>query len=153
MRRVLVVVFLAYSAVAAVSQSDSSEAVKDGASVHHRGHRHDRRDHDRHVCVDPIATKEQMDDMVAYMKKLSFDDEKLEAAKLCVRLCPVPTMGIGRLAKQFSFDKNRKAFLKYAYGYCPDPESYYMLRDLFSFKSDADKLFKELGVSVPDFND
>lgn len=152
MRKIVMTMALAFSAMAAVAQVDSGEVSRGrGDNYHDRYDRRDHHDHHgRHVCLDPIATKEQMDDVVSFLKKQSFDDEKLAAAKLCVGLVPIPTIGLLRMAKQFSFDKARLEFVKYAYDYCPDRESYYILRDCFDFKKDVDKAFKAMGVESID---
>ena len=70
----------------------------------------------------------------------SFDETKLEIARLCVTIGHFCTDDLANMATEFSFDENRLAFLKYAYPYCTDPERYPTLRDSFAFKSNFDNL-------------
>ncbi len=100
----------------------------------------------RHVCVDPVATPEQIKDVVDFVKKQSFDDDKMAAACLCVKLCPIPTDGLMQLAKLFSFDSKRCDFLVFAYNYCPDKEYYYRVRDSFTFRNEGDAFMKKLNL-------
>ena len=74
----------------------------------------------------------------------SFDDKKLEIAKLAVTLGHFCTDDLARVAELFSFDDNRLTFLLYAYDYCEDPQRYPALRDVFSFRSNYDKLHDTL---------
>ncbi|MDD6357174.1 MAG: DUF4476 domain-containing protein [Bacteroidales bacterium] len=90
--------------------------------------------HPQHVR---IATPQQVNEMVRVLKKLSFDDNRMEVAKLCVMLCPIATADLAKMASTFTFDSNRLAFYKFAYDYCPDKERYLMLKDSFKFSSDS----------------
>jgi len=74
------------------------------------------------------------------LKHQSFDDKKLEIAKLCVVLGHFCVDDLARMAGTFSFDENRLTFLTFAYAYCEDPQNYYDLRDVFSFRSNFDTL-------------
>lgn len=74
----------------------------------------------------------------------SFDDKKLEIAELCVMLGHFCTDDLARIASLFSFDDNRLTFLQYAYPYCQDPQNYYALREVFSFKSNFDTMMESL---------
>lgn len=105
-------------------------------------HRHHDR---RHVCVDPIATQKQIEDIVDYISKRNFDDDKMGIAKLCVTLVPIPTDGLFKIAKLFSFDEKRKEFLYFAYEYCPDKENYVKLRKTFIFSSNAEEFCNKFG--------
>lgn len=87
-----------------------------------------------------MASCEQVDKVVRLISRSSFDDNKLEIAKVCVSLCPFSVSDLARIARLFSFDENRLEFLKYAYQYCPESEHYYVLRESFTFRSNADKL-------------
>lgn len=129
------------------------------AQHHHdsrRGDRHERPQveyghgngrHQGHQDYQVIyaASPEQVAYMMDFIKGESFDDRKLEAAKLCVTLCPVMVGDLARIASLFSFDDRKLEFLKYAYQYCPDREYYYTLRDAFSFSSNYDKLMDYIG--------
>jgi hypothetical protein len=46
------------------------------------------------------------------------------------------------MAAVFSFDDTRTKFLIYAYDFCPDQQNYYMLRDVFSFRSNFDTMME-----------
>lgn len=74
----------------------------------------------------------------------SFDDKKLEIAKLAVTLGHFCTDDLARVAQLFSFDDNRLTFLLYAHTYCEDPQNYPILRDAFAFQSNYDKLMQTL---------
>ena len=78
----------------------------------------------------------------------SFDDKKLEIAKLCVTIGYFCTADMAQMAKVFSFDDRRLEFLKYAYAYCLDKENYPMLRDSFSFQSNFDALLDYIYPSM-----
>lgn len=88
----------------------------------------------------PCATAEQMQAVMQTLKGQSFDDKKLEIAQLCVVIGLFCTDDLAVMAKTFSFEDNRLAFLKFAYPYCTDPERYPTLRDSFSFSSNYDAL-------------
>lgn len=104
------------------------------------------RPNDRHAMApsvaEPWATPEQVMMMVDYIKSLSFDDKKVEAAMVFVRLKPIPAEGLARIAKEMSFDDNRLEFLKRAYDYCPNRQDYLVVLDVFSFKSNEDKMIE-----------
>ena len=81
---------------------------------------------------------------LSVIQKQSFDDNKLEIAKLCVTLGHFCVDDLARMAELFSFDDNRLKFLRYAYDYCEDPQNYPMLRDSFTFSSNYDDLMKAI---------
>ena len=76
------------------------------------------------------------------LKNQSFDDKKLEVAKMCAAIGSFCVRDLAQMAEEFSFDENRLEFFKFAYAYCVDPENYPMLRDSFSFKSNFDNLME-----------
>ena len=114
----------------------------------HEGHTYGKRsEHGQHDHHQPprghyieCATPEQMDIAFHTLEGLSFDEKKLEIAKLCVVLGRFCVDDLTRLAQVFSFDDNRLTFLIFAYDYCPDPQNYYALRDVFAFRSNFDTL-------------
>lgn len=81
------------------------------------------------------ATGEQMNMAMQVLENQSFDDKRLEVAKLCVVLGHFCTEDLARIARVFSFDDNRTKFLTFAYRYCQDPQNYYRLREVFEFES------------------
>ncbi len=106
-------------------------------------HRHDHngphdRGYERHRIE--CATREQMNMAMHVMSQQSFDDKKLEIAKLCVVLGHFCVEDLARLAGSFSFDDSRLTFLIFAYDYCENPQDYYALRDVFTFRSNFDTL-------------
>ena len=113
---------------------------------HHHGDRqagrHDRRHDHRPAPPMPCATPEQMQIVMRTLKAQSFDDKKLEIAKLCVTIGYFCTDDLALMAAEFSFDDGRLAFLQYAYPYCIDPERYPTLQECFTFRSNYDKLIQ-----------
>ena len=111
---------------------------------HEPGHSHGPgHDHApaRHIVC---ATPEQLSMTLQVVGKQSFDDKKLEIAKLAVTLGHFCTDDLARVAQLFSFDDNRLAFLIYAHAFCEDPQNYPALRDVFSFQSNYDELIRTL---------
>ena len=86
------------------------------------------------------ATPEQMQLVMDALNGQSFDDKKLEIAKLRVTIGYFCTDDMAQMATMFSFDDRRLEFLKYAYAYCLDKENYPTLRDSFTFQSNFDAL-------------
>ena len=103
-----------------------------------RGHDHSQT---RYVNC---ATPEQISMTLQVVGNQSFDDKKLEIAKLAVTLGHFCTDDLARVAALFSFDENRLAFLLYAHAYCEDPQYYPSLRDVFTFQSNYDELIRTL---------
>ena len=107
-------------------------------------HRHDGRGHNRghgrteYYC----ASAEQMHMVMRVLDNQSFDDKRLEVAELCVVLGEFCVDDLARMAGVFSFDDSRLTFLTFAYNYCEDPQNYYALRDVFSFRSNFDTLME-----------
>lgn len=105
---------------------------------HGSGHNHGS---ERHiVCASP----DQLSMTLQVVGNQSFDDKKLEIAKLAVTLGHFCTDDLARVAQLFSFDDNRLTFLLYAHAYCEDPQNYPSLRDVFAFQSNYDKLMQAL---------
>ena len=130
MKRTLLIVLLAMTGMLGFAQ-------------HHPEHHGDRspRGHRPHI---ECATHEQIHMTLHVIGEQSFDDKKLEIAKLCVTLGHFCVDDLARMATLFSFDDSRLSFLQYAYPYCQDPQNYYSLRDVFSFKSNFDTLMESV---------
>lgn len=94
----------------------------------------------RHGRPRHCATEEQMQMVINTLKKQSFDSGKREVADLCVVIGTFCVHDLARMAATFSFDDNRRQFLEFAYPYCVDPENYFLLREVFTFSSNYDKL-------------
>ena len=110
--------------------------------------RHDHRD-GRHQPQptehrSPCATPEQMQLVVQTLKNQSFDDKRLEVAKLCVAIGHFCVSDLARMAEEFGYDENRLEFFKFAHPYCVDPENYPRLRGSLYFSSNYDKLMDYL---------
>ena len=90
------------------------------------------------------ASPEQVKAIVKLMKDVSFDDKKLNVAKVCLSLRDVPVEGIRKMVKTLSFSDNKMELLKYAYDYCYDREHYFTLCEELSFSSDKDELLRYL---------
>ncbi len=105
---------------------------------HEHGHGHSP---ERHITC---ATAEQLSMTLQVIGQQSFEDKKLEIAKLAVTLGHFCTDDLARVASLFSFDDNRLAFLLYAHAYCEDPQNYPSLQDVFAFKSNYDELIRTL---------
>lgn len=90
------------------------------------------------------ADKKEVTMVVNMMKKMSFDDQRLEAAKVCISLRPMMAEDIQKMAKTFTFDDGRMKFLEFAFPYCVDREKYYIMSDVFTFRSNTDKFFKSI---------
>ena len=109
-----------------------------GAQHHHGPKGPSDRGHERHHIE--CASREQMGMVMRTLDQQSFDDKKLEIAELCVVLGRFCVDDLARMAGVFSFDENRLKFLIFAYDYCEDPQNYFALRDVFSFRSNFDTL-------------
>jgi hypothetical protein len=114
-----------------------------GAQRYHGHYGPERgRDHGRHHIE--CATNDQIQMTLEVLNNISFDDKKLDVAKLCVTLGHFCVDDLARVAGVFSFDENRLKFLSYAYDYCEDPQNYYSLKAVFSFQSNFDSLMESV---------
>ena len=133
-KKVLVLLAATMMAVGMMAQPPHHEP------KHHHGSEHNHGPARHIVC----ATPEQLSMTLQVVGSQSFEDKKLEIAQLAVTLGHFCTDDLARVAKLFSFDENRLAFLKYAHAYCEDPQNYPSLRDVFSFQSNYDELIRTL---------
>ena len=138
MKRLFIFLVAAMMAVGAMAQPphhhDSNHAPGHG---HGPGHSHES----RHIIC---ATQEQLSMTLQVLEQQSFDDKRLEVAKLAVTLGHFCTDDLARIAQIFAFDDRRLEFLLYAHAYCEDPQNYPALRDVFKFQSNYDKLIDTL---------
>ncbi len=95
------------------------------------------------ASIPPVAPH-QMDRIVQVLKNISFDNQRVETAKLCVELRPMFAHDIMLMAKTFTFDDKRMEFVLFAFPYCIDKENYYDIGNTFTFVSNRDKFYKEL---------
>ena len=138
MRNKLFTLFLAL--VASVGMMAQPPHHHEPGHGHGPGHQHGPAPTRHIVC----ATPEQLSMTLQVVGSQSFDDKKLEIAKLAVTLGHFCTDDLARVAQLFSFDDNRLAFLIYAHAYCEDPQNYPALRDVFKFQSNYDELLRTL---------
>lgn len=76
------------------------------------------------------------------IKKESFDDNKLTTAKVVMKNNWFTAEQVKSLAALFTFDDNRLLFAKFAYDYCAEPGSYFIVGDTFTFDSNKQELMK-----------
>lgn len=134
MRKLFIILAAAMLATGAMAQGPHNR--------HHGGHSNHGYHHRPPVEQYYIecASAEQMQMVIQTLKAQSFDDKRLEIAKLCVTIGYFCTDDMAVMANTFSFDDNRLAFLKYAYNYCLDRENYPKLRNCFTFSSNYNEL-------------
>ena len=137
MKKVLLVLMTAMMAVTMMAQPPRHHEPERGRG-YNAGHGH--RPARQMIC----ATPEQLAMTIQVVENQSFDDKKLEIAKLAVTLGHFCTDDLARVAQLFSFDENRLSFLLYAHTYCEDPQNYPALRDVFQFQSNYDTLIRTL---------
>ena len=77
----------------------------------------------------------------------SFDNSKLIVAKQSLRGRNLTSNQVALLMKEFSFEKNRLSFAKYAHKHVIDPENYYVVNNSFSFSSSTRSLDRYLNVN------
>lgn len=114
---------------------------------HHHGDPHYNDPHHHQQTPPPaprVANDEQVRWALQVLNKQSYDDKRMEVARLCVVLCPFPVRDLSRMAGCFTMEDRKVDFLKFAYRYCPDPENYYRLRDVLRYRSDYDKLMESV---------
>lgn len=115
---------------------------------HHHGDPHYNDPHHHQPTPPPPAPRVANDEQVRWalqvLNKQSYDDKRMEVARLCVVLCPFPVRDLSRMAGCFTMEDRKVDFLKFAYRYCPDPENYYRLRDVLRYRSDYDKLMESV---------
>ena len=114
---------------------------------HHHGDPHYNDPHHHQPTPPPaprVANDEQVRWALQVLNKQSYDDKRMEVARLCVVLCPFPVRDLSRMASCFTMEDRKVDFLKFAYRYCPDPENYYRLRDVLRYRSDYDKLMESV---------
>lgn len=88
------------------------------------------------------ATAEQMQMVIQVMDKQSYDDKRMEIARLCVMLGHFCTRDLTRMASRFTQEDRKVDFLRYAYRYCEDPENYYIVRDVLRYRSDYERVME-----------
>lgn len=135
MKRILFAIVVAMMAMPGIAQHHHAGGRGPQPRPGHHEPSHEAR------YVEP-ATNEQVAMVLQVLDNQSFDDKRLEIAKLSVVLAPFRVRDLAQMASRFSFEDRKKEFLIFAYPYCADPENYYDLIDLFSFRSDFDEMMR-----------
>jgi hypothetical protein len=91
-----------------------------------------------------VANPEQVQFALQMIEKQSYDDKRMEVAKLCVTLCPFTVRDLARMAEKFTKEDRKVDFLIYAHKYCADKENYYTLCNVLRYRSDCDKLMERV---------
>lgn len=134
MKRTLFVLMLSLATVVGMAQHRGGHGPR--GHEHHSEMRHEA--HHMMNCASP----EQVAMVLHVLENQSFEDKKLEVAKLCTVLASFTVRDLASMAAKFTFDDKRKEFLIFAYRNCYDPENYYLLRDSFSFRSNFDEMME-----------
>ena len=71
-----------------------------------------------------------------------FDETRLSTAKTIIKANCMTSAQIKEMCDVFGFEETKLAFAKYAYDYCTDQESYYLVNETFGFSSSTDDLNK-----------
>ena len=83
----------------------------------------------------PAASPQEVDVVINAIRKMSFDSQKLEMARVCLMLRPMFAEDIARVAKCFNFDSDKLKFLKDAYPNCVDKMNKRFLEESMTFMS------------------
>lgn len=79
-------------------------------------------------------------EMFAELKESGLDSKLLERSKMYAAKANFTSAQIKRICELYSFDSNRFEFAKYAYDYCADKGSYFIVSKTFSFTSNKNEL-------------
>lgn len=82
------------------------------------------------------------EEAVRIINKENFDEKRLDVAKRIVSINTLSTRQIVGICKLFTFEANRLEFAKFAYFHCADPNNYFMVDEVFTFRSSKEELFK-----------
>lgn len=135
MKKLFILTLSAMMAVGMMAQPPRHGDHRNGHG--HKNHHEPPRQEVRYI---EAATPEQVMLVLDVVGKQSFDDNKMEIAKLSVALASFRVEDLAKIANLFSFESNKVEFLKFAYQTCFDPENYYLLQDCLRFRSDYDNL-------------
>ena len=91
-----------------------------------------------------VYLSEEVNDMCQSIRKESFDDNRLEMAKLIVRSRDkmFKTSQIKQMANCFSFEDSKVEFLKFAFDACVDQNNYYECVSILTFSSNKEELME-----------
>lgn len=118
-----------------------------GHNPHHDGnHRHTHGTTPTPPSINPpvieepaTVTDQWVNEMIAIIKRQSFDSEKLTTSKgLLNNGLPLTTEQIARIAQSLDFGSSQVDFLKAAYSHCYDPQNYERALSVLTFSSDRE---------------
>lgn len=92
--------------------------------------------------VESYMNDTDFEDVLRLIKKEAFEATKMTIAKRVSDNNLLSIQQIIKICKLFSFDSNKLEFAKYAYKSCIEKDKYYLLYDVFSFKSSKENLDK-----------
>lgn len=87
-----------------------------------------------------LATEEDLKGMLARMKAVSFDSDRLALGKVIVASSNLTADQIARLTETLDYSASQVELLKYAYHYCADPVNYFKTVDILTFTADKKKV-------------
>ncbi|RZJ68715.1 MAG: DUF4476 domain-containing protein [Flavobacterium sp.] len=82
----------------------------------------------------------QLDDMLASLRKQTFEDTRLKSAKQMIANNCLSSAQVAKMCQEFKFEDNKLQIAKFAFPYCVDPNNYYKVNDVFTFSSNVDEL-------------
>lgn len=112
----------------------------------HRSHHDEHDDRHRPVPVIRIASPEEVDMIVNYIRSLSFDKEKVEGIKLFMQIIPMKAEDIARMVGILSFDDDKMKVLKFCYPLCPNQDRYHVAIEKLSSTFDRDEMYKYIAT-------
>ena len=115
---------------------------------HHPGHpghpgpliKAGRHAHPAHHHDEPGMNPKNFEEAVRVIKNESFDEKRLDIAKHIVVDNPMSTRQIVNICNLFTFESNKLEFAKFAYPFCVDSNMYFMVDEVFTFKSSKEEL-------------
>lgn len=90
----------------------------------------------------PVMDKKEAKMVVDLLKRVSFDDQRLEIAKVVLALRPMTARDIASCVKCFTFASNKKAFAMYAFPFCADKENAELIEKSLTYRSDRDEFLR-----------
>lgn len=97
-----------------------------------------------------VCSSEEVNEMCQSIRRESFDDNRMEMAKLMVKSNGklFKVSHIKKMANCLTFDRSKLNFLKFAFTYCADPNNYYECVNVLTFSSDKKKLMQFLNSKL-----
>ncbi|WP_207426750.1 DUF4476 domain-containing protein [Pedobacter sp. SYSU D00535] len=83
---------------------------------------------------------EEFNRLVDAMKKESFDDGRVRLLAIALRNSQISVNQLVQLLERFSFDKNKLNAALNSYDAVQDKRNFYLVRNLFAFASDKEKI-------------